>query len=120
METLYQDLRYALRNLVKSPRFSAVAILALAVGIGANSAIFSLINAVLFRPMPGIDHPRDLVSVYRMQPNNEYSSLGYPDYADYRDRNHSFQGLAADCATPMGLSRGTPERLIGDVVTGNY
>ncbi|HLY62749.1 MAG TPA: ABC transporter permease [Terriglobia bacterium] len=120
METLSQDFRYALRNLWKSPRFTAVAILALAVGIGANTAIFSLINAVLLQPMPAIEHPEELVSVYRMQPNDEFSGLGHPDYTDYRDRNQTLSGLAAFCATPISISRGTPERLIGNVVSGNY
>lgn len=72
MENLLQDLQYARRTLLKSPRFTAAAILALAVGIGANTAIFSLINAVLFRPLPGIENPSQLVSLYRMQKNDEF------------------------------------------------
>lgn len=72
MENLLQDLPYARRTLLKSPRFTAAAILALAVGIGANTAILSLINAVLFRPLHGIENPSQLVSRYRMQKNDEF------------------------------------------------
>jgi putative ABC transport system permease protein len=120
MESFLQDLQYALRTLLKSPRFTAVAIGALAVGIGANTAIFSMINAALLRSMPGIAHPEELVSLYRMQPGAEFSGLGFPDYADYRDRNRTLSGLAAQFDTAISLSRGTPERLTGNVVTGNY
>lgn len=75
MENLFHDVHYALRTLLKSPRSTAVAILALAVGIGANTAIFSLINALLFRPLSGIQNPGELVSIYRMQKNDEFDVL---------------------------------------------
>lgn len=120
IEQLSQDIRFALRILRKSPGFTAVAILTLALGIGANTGMFSLINAVLLQPLPGIANPRRLVSLFRMQKNNPFSVMGYPDYVDYRDRCRSFSGLAAHSATWMNLGSGTPERIIGDVVTGNY
>ncbi|HEV2396291.1 MAG TPA: ABC transporter permease [Candidatus Sulfotelmatobacter sp.] len=120
LETFWQDLRYGLRMLRKSPGFTAVAVLTLALGIGANTAIFSLINAVLLQPLPGIANPGQLVSLFRMQKNDPFGVNGYPDYVDYRDRNHSFSGLAAHAAVWMDLGTGSPERIIGDIVTGNY
>ncbi|HUI43466.1 MAG TPA: ABC transporter permease [Terriglobia bacterium] len=120
MPSLLQDLRFSLRMLVKSPGFATLAVVALALGIGANTAIFSLVNAVLLRPTPGVHDPGRLVSLYRMEKNDPYSGMGFPDYADYRDRSRSFSGLAAQEATALSLGGGASERLIGDVVTGNY
>ncbi|HEV2616750.1 MAG TPA: ABC transporter permease [Candidatus Acidoferrales bacterium] len=120
IESLLQDIRFALRMLRKSPGFTAVAVLTLALGIGANTAIFSLINSVLLQPLPGIANPGQLVSLFRMQKGDPFGVNGYPDYVDYRDRNHSFSGLAAHATTWMNLGTGEPERIIGDIVTGNY
>ncbi|MGH9742552.1 MAG: ABC transporter permease, partial [Candidatus Acidiferrum sp.] len=120
IDTLLQDVRFALRMPRKSPGFTAVAVLTLALGIGANTAMFSLINSVLLQPLPGIANPGQLVSLFRMQKNDPFGVNGYPDYVDYRDRNHSFSGLAAHAATWMNLGTGAPERIIGDIVTGNY
>ena len=120
MSVFLQDLKYTLRVLGKSPGFTLVAVLTLALGIGANTAIFSLVDAVLLRPLPGIEDPGRLVSLWRMQSDDQLDSLGFPDYTDYRDRNRSFSGLAAHASTAMSLSHGTPERIVGNVVTGNY
>jgi len=120
MTTLLQDLKCGLRMLARNPAFSVVAVIVLALGIGANAAIFSLVDAVLLRPLPGIKDPGRLVSLWRMQKNDQFNHLGFPDYADYRDRNRSFSGLAADVYTAMSFSQGAPERIVGDVVTGNY
>ena len=81
METLIQDVRYGLRMLRKSPCLTAVAVLTLALGIGANSTIFSWINGTLLNPIPGVSHTSECV---------ELTGLSYPDYVDLRDRNHSF------------------------------
>jgi putative ABC transport system permease protein len=120
VENLIQDLRFSLRALMKCPAFAALAILSLALGIGANTAIFSLVNAVLLRPIPALRDPGRLVSLYRMQKNEPYYSMGYPDYADLRDRSHSFSGVAAHSGAALSLGGGAPERLIGDLVTGSY
>ncbi len=120
MKDLLHDLRFSVRMLRKSPGFAALATLALALGIGANTAIFSLVNAVLLRSSAGVREPGRLVSLYRMQKNDPYDVMGYPDYADYRDRTRSFSGLAAESGAALSLGGGAPERLIGDVVTGNY
>lgn len=119
METIWQDLRFAIRLFRRNPGFTLVAIVALALGIGANTAIFSLINGALLRPLPGLRDPDQLVLLERTT-NGSPSSFGYPDYADYRDRNISLAGLAAHCGTPLTFDNGTVERLRGDLVSGNY
>ncbi len=120
VETLFQDIRYALRGLRKRPGFASVCILTLALGIGANTAMFTVINAVLIRPVPGVVDPGGLVILERLQKNNPDFAFGYPDYLDYRDQNHSFSGLAGRCRTALTLSHGTTERITGELVSGNY
>ncbi|HLF84932.1 MAG TPA: ABC transporter permease, partial [Blastocatellia bacterium] len=120
MDSLWQDLRYAVRLLAKSPGVTAMAVLALALGIGGNTAIFSLVNGALIRPLPGVQDPDQLVSLERTQNGKVQYSSGYPDYVDYRDHCSSFAGLAAHCGTPLSFINGAPERLRGDLVSGNY
>jgi macrolide transport system ATP-binding/permease protein len=121
-ETL-RDLRYALRQLVDQPRFSIILLLTLALGIGAGLAVFSVANSALLRPLPGVSAPDRLVSFERVQANDSFDNMGYPDYLDYRDRNRTLSGIAAHCGASMVFRRGTnatAERVLGDVVTGNY
>src|SRR5580692_5878267 len=93
--TLLHDLRYALRQLLKSPGFTLTVVLTLALGIGANTAIFSLFNALVLRPIPAKD-PARIVNVYRTVANeNRFGVFSYPEYADYRDRNRFFSGRGA-------------------------
>jgi predicted permease len=120
VETFFQDVRYALRGLRKNPGFSIVCVLTLALGIGANAAMFTVINAVLLRPVPGVMNPGELVILERLQKNNPDFAFGYPDYLDYRDQNQSFDGLAARCRTSLTLHHGTTEQIIGELVSGNY
>jgi len=98
MQTLLQDLRYGLRILWKSPGFTAVAVLTLALGIGANTAIFSIVNGVLLRPLP-FANPGQLISIggfdTRRAPAIPNQAVSYPDFADVRARNHSFTDVAA-------------------------
>lgn len=77
-----------------------IALLTLALGIGANTAIYSVVDAVLLRPLPGIDDPARLVSLYRVQNKDVFDSMGYPDYADFRDRNASFASRAVSIFHP--------------------
>ena len=101
VEAFLQDVRYALRGLRKNPGFAVVCVLTLALGIGASTAMFTVINAVLIRPVPGVVDPGRLVILERLQKNNPDFAFGYPDYLDYRDQSQSFTGLAARCRTAI-------------------
>jgi len=118
MQTLWQDLRYGARMLLKKPGFTLIAIITLALGIGANTAIFSLVNTVVVRPLP-VERPEQLVSL-----NNvalKLPVISYPNYRDFRDRNNSFSGMLAYRYTPLGLSHnGVNERVWGYLATGAY
>src|SRR5262245_30920282 len=120
MAPLWQDLQYGIRMLIKSRNFTLVAIFVLALGIGANTAIFSLVNAALLRPLPGVENPDQLVLLERMQHDHVYFNFGNPDYLDYRDRNQTLSSLAAHVVTPLSFSNGSTDRIRGDLVTGNY
>src|SRR5271168_5086365 len=109
----WQDLRYGLRMLVKSPGFTAVAVLTLAIGIGANTAIFSVVNAVLLRPLPFRD-PAALCLLTERMPTIPILGPSYLNFEDWRAQNHSFADLGADHFQPFTLT-GTsqPERVQG-------
>jgi len=125
MENFWQDLRYALRVLRKSPGFAIVAILTLALGIGANTTIFTVVNAVLLRPLP-VQDPERLVAVMGTDARNstkqqQFLPMSYLNYQDYRDKNEVFNGMAALTGTGVALSgNGLPEQLNGLLVSGNY
>src|SRR5579863_7843965 len=110
---LWRDLRYTFRSFGRSPGFSAVIVVTLALGIAANTAVFSVVSAILLRPLPGIREPGRLVSLYRVQNGQTFDNMGYPDYRDYRDRSQSMSGLAAHCAVALSFNSGTAERVIG-------
>ena len=120
LDNLWRDLRYTFRMFARSPGFTAIVVATLALGIAANTAVFSVVSAILLRPLPGISEPDRLVSLFRVQNGQTFDNMGYPDYRDYRDRNQALAGLAAHCAVALSFNSGTPERLIGDLVTGNY
>jgi predicted permease len=120
MGTLWRDLSYAARTLVKSPGFAAVAILSLALGIGANTAIFSFVNAVLLRQLP-VAEPSRLVYVYSANRTSPYNVSSYPDYVDFRDRNDVFSGLAASAPVTVSFTDGgQADAVSGSIVSGNY
>lgn len=111
MKNLVQDLRYAVRMLAKSPVFTAIAILTLALGIGGNTAIFSVVNAVLLRPLP-YQNPEQLVVLSEKSPQFEEMSVGYLNYEDWRAQNHSFAEMAAFRHESFNLSdSGTAEHV---------
>lgn len=119
LEHLLQDLRFGLRMLLKRPGFTLVAILSLALGTGANTAIFSLVNMMLLRPLP-IEKPAQLVSLNNTS-RSSFPTFSYPNYKDLRDRNDVFSGLIAYRLTPLSLSHdGINERVWGYEVSGNY
>jgi predicted permease len=120
METLWQDLKYGVRMLSKSPGLTAVAILTLALGIGANSTAFSWANATLLDPIPGMANPGQVVSVSGGVPGH-LSTLSYPDFGDLRRGNRVFSGLAGFAFWPMSITDGDqPERIFGTLVSANY
>jgi predicted permease len=120
MGMLIQEFRYALRVLIKSPGFSIVAILTLALGIGANSTIFSWINSTVLNPIPGVKHTNEYVAL-TAGPNGDVNPISYPDYKDLRDRNHSLSSLVAYSLWPMDFTAdGKPERIWGEFSSANY
>src|ERR1041384_7104276 len=94
MEPFWQDLRYGARMLLKNPGFTLVAVVTLALGIGANTAIFSVVNAVLLRPLPYRD-PHRLVVMNEASKQVPEMSVSYPNYLDWRDQSRGFESLAA-------------------------
>jgi predicted permease len=119
METLLQDIRYSIRVLLKSPGFTAVALLTLTLGIGANSAIFSVVNAVLLRPLP-YEESEKLVFISERSPVLEGMSVAYPNYLDWREQNGVFESIGVYRRTSFNLTgNGEPERLVGGEVSAH-
>jgi putative ABC transport system permease protein len=123
IETLIQDLRYGARMLVKQPGFTLIAVLTLALGIGANTAIFSLVNATLLRRLPVTD-PERLVYVFSGSSESPYNVFSCPNFAELRERNQVFEGLSAWGGITASLNKngqGAEAELVdGAIVTGNY
>src|SRR5580700_3629747 len=124
----FEDLRYALRGLRKSPMFTIVALLSLGLGIGANTAIFSLMDQALLRSLP-VKQPEKLVlfsakGPRRGQVNTSYGDVytfSYPMYRDFRDHNPVFSGVLARFPISFSMSwHDQTERIYGDLVSGNY
>ena len=121
MEKLLQDFRFGFRQLIKKPGFAALAIISMALGIGANTSIFSLIDTVLLRPLQ-VREPSRLAELYGTLHNGADVTLqSYPNYKDYRDRNTVMSGLALYRVVMANLSqKGNNERVWGYLVSGNY
>jgi len=120
MDSLIKDIRYAVRGLVKRPGFVAIAVITLALGIGANTAIFSLVNTVLLRSLP-VERPGEIVSVSVRGKDDSFSAFSHPNYIDFRDRNEVLSGLLLYRFVPLSLSRdGNNERIWAYLVSGNY
>src|ERR1700746_2164466 len=117
MTTLLQDIRYAVRMLLKTPGFTVVAVLTLALGIGANTAVFSVVNALVLRPLP-VEKPNELVFLE----NARYGpGQSFPNYQDLRDGNHTIAGLVGYRLAPMEIATDSgPQRIWGYLATGNY
>ncbi len=121
MRGIMQDIRYAVRVSLKNPAFTAVAVFTLAIGIAANTTVFTWIDSQLVRPIPGVKDPSSLVAFETLAPSGESVTTSYEDYRDYRDHLTLVNGLVA--AQPRTFSLGDREgvdRVWGELVSGNY
>ena len=119
IDNLLRDLRFSLRSLRKSPGFFAVAVITLAMGIGATVAAFSVVNAVLLRPFAFKD-PQRLLWIYSQRPDNARTNFSLPEYCDYRDQTTSFDALAGVASfNPSFADSGPPERVQGVRMSAN-
>ena len=121
METLLQDIRFGFRQLMKQPGFAALAIISMALGIGANTSIFSLVDTALLRPL-AVKEPSQLVELYGTLHNGtDWSLQSYLNYKDYRDRNTVFSGLFVYRVVVSSLTvNNSSQRVWGYLVSGNY
>lgn len=122
MTNFIQDLRYSFRLLLKNPSFTAIAVLTLALGIGANTAIFSVVNSLLLRPLPYTD-AQQLVWIWGTNPKNDIpqEAASAPDFADWKSQNQSFEEMAAFARTALIFNADRePERLMGGAVTDGF
>lgn len=118
---VWQDLRYSLRVLRRQPVFTTTVILALGLGIGANTVIFSLTNALLYKPLPGIREAAGLVGVGRTQDGSGFDTFGYPDFRDMKEENRSLKDLVAVRTLALTLGQeDTYQRVGGALVSGDY
>jgi putative ABC transport system permease protein len=121
MGTIIQDLRYGFRMLAKNPGFTLVAVLTLALGIGASTTVFSWIDTVLLRPLPGVEKGEELMAFETVAANGDPLTTSYPDYMDYRDHLKLVSGLAAEQFAPLSVGqKDNAEEVWGEMVSGNY
>jgi len=121
MSSLWQDVRFSLRMIAKTPGYAVIAILTLALGIGANTTIFSWINSTLLNPIPGLASPSEVVSLSLGRGTDNPFPFTYPDFEMMRRGQQSFVGLAGSNPAPMSLTgKGKPERVWGTVASANY
>src|SRR4029079_19014726 len=121
LDPMLQDLKYAIRGIVKRPAFAVLVIATLALGIGANTAMFTIVHSVLVKPLP-YDRPDELVYMSGAFKLVDQASVSPPDYLDYRDRNSVFASLAARTIFGTSVITGTdePERVRASIATANF
>lgn len=121
MTSFWQDVRFGLRMFVKDPGVTIIAILTLALGIGANTAIFSLGNVFMFRPLPVKDADRLAVVAVQTRAGADPEALSYPDYLEYRDHSDVFANMTGYVLSLVGLGyQGHADRLIVSYVPSNF
>ncbi len=122
MQGLISDIRYTLRGIRRSPGFALIVVLTLALGVGANVMIFTLINGVLLRPPPGVSRPDRLVAIYTSDYSGPpYSASSWLDYQDFRSQSATLSDIASYAPRPMAVSTGSENfRGFGELVSGNY
>jgi len=121
MPGIVQDLKFGLRGLRARPRITAVAVVSLALGLGANAAVFSLIDALLFRPFAGVQQPRGLVSLRLLSADGDSENPSMPDFLDLRAEQEVLESLAGHSRMTFSVrGDGRSERLSGELVTANY
>src|SRR5215471_10275057 len=120
MRTLFEDIRYGIRMLRKSPGFTIVAVLTMALGIGANTALLSVVNGVLLNPLP-FREPDQLVTLHESKPNFERGSISFPNFLDWRKDNHTFSSMAVARNSGFNLTGlGDAEQVTGELVSGDF
>jgi predicted permease len=120
MNGLLQDLRYAVRQFFKTPGLTAIVIITIALGIGANTALFSVVNGVLLNPLP-YPQPEQLVALHESKQNFETGSISFPNFRDWRKDNHTFSGMAISRGSTFGLTgAGEALQLNGEFVTSGF
>ena len=120
MTSLWQDIRYGLRMLAKNPSFTLVAVLTLGLGIGANTALFSVVNGVLLNPLP-FPHPEQLVRLHESKPNFARGSISYPNFRDWQRDNRSFSAMAISRGTDFSVTGvGEAQRVTGQFISSDF
>jgi predicted permease len=121
MTSIWQDIQFSLRMIAKAPGFAAIVILTLALGIGANTTIFSWINSALLNPVPGISNPNEVVALTLSKPGEGPFGFTYPDFEAMRDGQQSFTGLTECTFLPLSLTgKGKQERIWGMIASASY
>jgi predicted permease len=120
MDTFIKDIRFAFRSLLRRPGFTAIALITLALGIGINAALFSIVNGVLLNPLP-FPQPEQLVVLDQSKPNFETGAIPYPNFLDLRKENQTFSAMTLSRATAFSLiGAGDPERVTGRFVSADF
>src|SRR5580700_9918691 len=120
MNGFRQDLRYALRQFVKTPGLTAIVVITIALGVGANSALFSVVNGVLLNPLP-YPHPDQLITLHESKPNFEHGSISFPNFRDWRKDNHTFSAMAISRGYAFSLTgAGEAIQLSGEFVSADF
>ena len=121
MSSLWKDIVFGARMLAKSPGITLVAVLSLALGVGANTTIFGWIKSIILRPLAGVARQEEVVAIGNLDGRGAIVPFSHPDFVDYRDQNTTFSGIVGFAILPLNMAQGDrPERIWGSVVSANY